>query len=550
MKNIIRFSSAFAAAFAGVAGVAGAATIFVAQSGNNTDGQSWATAYTSLADALGAAAEGDAIWVKQDTYSVAATLTWKNAVDVYGGFAGTETELSQRSSDASLTILDGGGAVRVLASEGDLTIETTWSGFTIQNGKVTPSNDDGGGGVKMHNNTILDNCIVQNNEMASGAGSNIAGGGILICPSNVTPADLDYPGAAIVRSCKIRGNKSQSTQGGGGIFIGPVQSYYHTNVYIQNSEIVNNYSKGQAGAIHSLLGPAGDARYYIENCVIANNYAETNNGGAVFVNHSANNDVGGGIFFYNCTVVNNKSGGKSYGSVGGIYINNNALAEVKNCVFWGNQIPDFDDVSGPIVHFKGAYEQVTLQNCAFDGQEHGTNAINNDQPLTVSSGTSEVKFKAPTSFTGNAVADETVAAYAQNAWALEQGSLLIDAGTVIPALTRDIINTPRHTDGSNPFDIGAYEYRVETAGGEEEGGKPNAVRKTGEATGIRIFSATAGSITVKSEKNLAAVAYVYDLTGSLVKVAPLTQGDNTIKVSSHRVYLVKVGEVVQKILVE
>jgi hypothetical protein len=560
MKTIVRFSSAFAAAFAGVTSVAGAATVYVAPSGDNSNGQSWATACHRLDTALARAEVGDAIWVKQGTYSVGATLQWKNAVDVYGGFAGTEDNLDQRSKDASLTVLDGGAAVRVLAAEYDLTIETTWSGFTIQNGKVTPAADDGGGGVKMRNNAILDNCIVQNNEMASSAGSNIAGGGILICPSINAPDDLENPGVIIVRNCKIRGNKSQSLGGGGGIFIGPTQSdYYTASVYIQNSEIINNYAKGQAGAIASIMGVAS-AKFYVENCVIANNYAETNNGGAVFINHKANNDLGGGIFFNNCTVVNNKSGSKSYGSVGGIYINNNALAEMTNCVFWGNRIPDFDDVTSPVVHVKGAHGQVKLLNCAFDGQEHGNNVPdeNKEQIAAVSSGNTSVKFRRPTDFAGNAATDdELAAAFAPNVWAVEEDSKLVDAGRVIASLTFDMVGATRYTDGSDAFDIGAYEYVKEKAGGDDNGndngddngnGSSTAVGKTGKAAGPQIFAA-AGSITVRNNENPAAVAYVYDLSGALVKALPLGAGDNTIAVLPQKIYIVKAGQTVQKVLV-
>lgn len=557
MRAIIRFSGAFAAAFAGVTSVVGAATIYVAPSGDNSNGQSWATAYQRLDTALAGAVEGDAIWVKQGTYSVSATLDWKNAVDVYGGFAGTEATLDERSTDPSLTVLDGGNAVRVLAAEYDLTIQTTWSGFTIQNGRCDPTNGDGGGGVKMRNNTILDNCIVQNNEMASSAGSNIGGGGILICPSINAPVQPDILDVIIVKGCKIRENKSKSNQGGGGILIGPTQSAHYTaSVYIQNSEIVNNYAYGQAGAIASLMGIAS-AKFYIENCVIANNYAETGNGGAVFINHAANNDIGGGIFFNNCTVVNNKSGSARYSSVGGIYVNNNALAEMTNCVFWGNKIPDFDEVSNPVVHVKGAHDQVKLLNCAFDNQEHGTNVLdgNQEQIVAVSGGNTTVKFKNPTDFTGNATNDgEVAAAYAPNAWDIEEGSLLIDAGRVINTLTFDIVGATRHTDGTDAYDIGAYEY-VKSAGGGNGDGDGNgngdgttAVGKTGKAAGPQIFAA-AGSIVVRNNENPAAVAYVYDLSGSLVKVAPLVAGDNTIAAPPQKIYIVKAGQTVQKVLV-
>lgn len=548
MKTNIRLSSALAAAFAGVASVAGAATIYVAPSGDGSSGQAWATAYRRLDTALARAGVGDAIWVKQGTYSVSATLQWKNAVDVYGGFAGAETDLNQRSKDASLTILDGGGAVRVLNTEYDLTIETTWSGFTIRNGKYTPSGEgDGGAGVKMRNNTILDNCIVENNELG-GAVKNTGGAGIVICPSINPPEDPESPGVIIVKNCKIRGNKSNNQ--GGGIFIGVTQSdHYKASVYIQNSEIINNYANVQAGAIATIMGNAS-AKYYIISCVIANNYAETNNGGAVFINHLGNNDMGGSISFYNCTVVNNRSGSKQYGSVGGIYANNNTAVDVKNCVFWGNKIPDFDDVSNPVVHFKGNHDNVKLLTCAFDGQEHGTNVVdaNNEQPVAVSNGNTTVKFKNPTSFAGNATSeDELAEAYNPDAWVVEEGSLLIDAGTVIPDVTSDIAGNTRYTDGTNRFDIGAYEYVV--AGTPTDPNEPTDAGKVGNAGAPQIFSA-AGSIIVRNNENPAAVAYVYDLNGSLVKVAPLAPGNNTIAVAQpQKIYIVKAGQTVQKVLV-
>lgn len=82
-------------------------TLFIAQRGKNqiiyvkpggdSDGTSWEQAFGSIHDAMAAASNnGDMeIWVASGTYPFSSTLTWK-AVNLYGGFSGTETKLKER----------------------------------------------------------------------------------------------------------------------------------------------------------------------------------------------------------------------------------------------------------------------------------------------------------------------------------------------------------------------------------------------------------------------------------------------------------------------
>lgn len=99
------------------------ATLYVnaAVNGGLGDGSSWANAHATLTAALvHADASGctnvTQIWVAQGTYKPAgvngdrtATFTLKNGLALYGGFSGTETQLSQRNANPATnnTVLSG-----------------------------------------------------------------------------------------------------------------------------------------------------------------------------------------------------------------------------------------------------------------------------------------------------------------------------------------------------------------------------------------------------------------------------------------------------------
>jgi hypothetical protein len=84
---------------------AGAALCFVdgAAVGAN-DGSSWATAYQNLQSALGSPACTE-VWVASFVYKGAFSIAPGQAV--YGGFAGNESQRSQRDPSANLTVLSG-----------------------------------------------------------------------------------------------------------------------------------------------------------------------------------------------------------------------------------------------------------------------------------------------------------------------------------------------------------------------------------------------------------------------------------------------------------
>ncbi len=63
---------------------------------NSGCGTSWATAFSSIQEAVDSATGGDEIWVKQGAYELSAKITVDRAVYLYGGFDGTETQVEPR----------------------------------------------------------------------------------------------------------------------------------------------------------------------------------------------------------------------------------------------------------------------------------------------------------------------------------------------------------------------------------------------------------------------------------------------------------------------
>ena len=199
MKNKLT-ALLFIAFFIVVSNFAFSATIYVKHdaSGSN-NGSSWANAYTLFQSALNSANSGDQIWVAAGTYkpTSAYDLTntprfyhfrMKNGVTIYGGFAGTETSVSQRTDfgdgDANETILSGdlsgndnfnvanGGYQGTTGNDNcyhvfyhpsglGLTSTSILDGFTVTGGNANGSSPHNyGGGVYNNNNSPkFINCV-------------------------------------------------------------------------------------------------------------------------------------------------------------------------------------------------------------------------------------------------------------------------------------------------------------------------------------------------------------------------------------------------------
>jgi len=327
--------------------------IFVDDSATNglNNGSSWGNAFTTLQDALTDAAsrcEVAQLWVAEGTYRPdqgggqtpldrTATFQLQNGLGIYGGFAGGETDLSQRDISNNVTILSGDIDSDDILSNGiSKTINGNNSyhvvfsrfkdptamldGFSISGGNANDPvlleagnggglfNSDSsptiancafvgnaainGGGVE--NETFatpsFNNCVFSGNS-ASNSGNPTAANGGGMWNSNATPTLTD---------CIFTGNSSGGTAGGLGADAG-------TDAIVTRCIFTGNTANGNGGGMWiNVSSPT------ITDCTFSANSA-TNGGGGIYnlestpiVTNSAftgnSADLGGGI-------ANDNSGG-------------------------------------------------------------------------------------------------------------------------------------------------------------------------------------------------------------------------------------------------
>ena len=299
-------------------------------------GLSWTNASGDLQAMISASTAGDEVWVKSGTYlptkepdgttnsSRDFCFYLKNAVKVYGGFAGTETAITQRIEGSNITTLSGDigtpnvttdNAYHVVFSYKD-SANTVLNGFTIQGANANASSSPtyiiegvgillyrnrGGGMLNMRSNMIVENCQFKNNIGSA------YGGGIFNELNDSTK----------IKHCTFTNNTAGITTGDGGAIC-------NEGVAIIESCIFNNNSASYGGAV------ANKDSVNYSNCLFSNNTAEV--GGAMM--NAINNKF---AIVTNCTFSSN------IGTIlcGGIY--NVQIAgfvdkmKIKNCIFWNNQ---------------------------------------------------------------------------------------------------------------------------------------------------------------------------------------------------------------------
>ena len=318
--------------------------------GNN--GTSWADAYTDLQTAITNAVSGNHIWVAAGTYKPTATASRDiyfeipNGVELYGGFAGTETDTSQRmdygAGGANETILSGD-----IGTEGDNTDNSyhvvyiddasstiKLNGLTISDGYAYGPNDvndhrrDGGGlyfeSYGGNTNTLfISNCIFSDNEGRFGGGihqyakDGAISTSISYCTFNNNSAEYSgggiesingggYVVTASYNSCTFIANSAEK-YGGGAVRNYSTIATFNDCSFTNNQATNAQWDQG-GGAIHLFNG--GTAT--LTSCVINNNSSSTD-GGGIYVKAIAGHVI---LNITDCQIINNSA----TESGGGIYI--------------------------------------------------------------------------------------------------------------------------------------------------------------------------------------------------------------------------------------
>jgi predicted outer membrane repeat protein len=269
----------------------------------------WSTAYSTdlqatidlaAADYLSKAYSNcvEWVWVAKGTYKPAASdrsasFQPKEGVGVYGGFAGSETSLSQRDWVANPTILSGD----LLGDDGPYYASNADNSYHVVNV----------GRQVGYASAILDGFIITGGN-ANGSNPNNSGGGI-----------YNYNEGPILANLKISNNYAKVN--GGGMYDAVGVST------MTNITFTGNFAGQNGGGMY-----LAEDQPILNNALFYNNQA--NNGAAMYLTGSAHPTLTNATFSNNTAFV--------HGSA--LYIDDTSYPTLQNSILWGDQInPDLTD---------------------------------------------------------------------------------------------------------------------------------------------------------------------------------------------------------------
>jgi hypothetical protein len=428
----------------------------VGANGNN-DGASWTNAYTNLQDAIDAANSGDEIWVAAGTYKPSAypascsgcindrdySFLLKDDIKLYGGFAGTETAISQRDFVANETILSGDFDDDDAVSGSGSTLSFTNNGenayHVVLSVSDTPTTVLDGFNITGGNANGSSFILVETQEI-----STRAGGGMFNRNSSPSISNISFSG----NSADING---------GGMF-----NISSSSPSISNTSFSGN-SADTGGGMHNFSSSSPS----ISNTSFSGNSADINGGGMLNLDSSSPSisnssfsgnsaSQGGGIFniISSPNILNTSFSGNSASQGGGMFNIFSSSPNILNTSFSGNSASEGDgmvnqDSSSP-----------SISNCILWG--------NGEEIINSSSSNSTVSFSIVEGGysgegTNNLDTDPLFVDAANGDLSLQLGSPAINAGNnnLYTNAGGDLANdtdlggNPRLFDGT--IDMGAFE---------------------------------------------------------------------------------------------
>ena len=370
------------------------------------DGTSWFSAFTSLGDAVAVVNNPNTneIWVAAGHYDDTTVIITQD-VCIYGGFAGTETSLSQRSVVTNgRPGLDGGAVRRVMEITGG-TVKL--DGIAVSNGVPTGGNTTGIG-IRISGTSTdvsINDCVIRNNQYGSGSslassGYGLYNSGASIAITNSLIADNGYPsggyqgvhfgmgihqtgsGASLrLMDCVLENNTGDSwgtrNSSGGAIWANGGTIYAENCEFIDNRIGDGNSDPLDGGGCAKLLG--GTHRFV--NCAFSGNrvwkFSVTGYGGCFNIQGGSTE-----VYLQNCSVVDSYAldrGAAFYVASGSLFMT--------NCILWSNQvdaITSHPGAEGRDIANVGGYVEVAY--CNLSGPNTDANFLYNDSTLLKGSG--------------------------------------------------------------------------------------------------------------------------------------------------------------------
>jgi hypothetical protein len=274
------------------------------------DGTSWADAFLDLQSALDVAVAGDQVWIAEGTYRPSAetvpdeprsaSFVIADGVQLYGGFTGSETHVSQAAPLLHPTVLSGDignpedssdNAWHVVTIAPGAGPTTRLDGLVIRAGLAngtlsgSTSGDDNGAGVLMVDASLMmDRCILEASE-ARGSGAAMWTNGVVelnisrcTFRDNVTTVvgalvargestGVAYFGNFSMTDTVFHGNQAAN---GAGLYITALES-----ALVERCRFEDNHALGAAAGL--FLGSSGETIW--RDCLFLGNAADSAGGG-------------------------------------------------------------------------------------------------------------------------------------------------------------------------------------------------------------------------------------------------------------------------------
>jgi len=254
-------------------------TLYVKQNATgNNDGSSWFNAFIDLQDAIAEADSTTSIWVAEGNYLPTATedrtisFVLKNGVKMYGGFVGTENDLSQRDFTNNLTTLNGN--IGSLTDSTDNSYQVIYSIGTDSTARID---------------------------------------GFMIRNGHAFDPDI-----------------STSYNYGGGIYLAATEEHLLISPVIINNHFINNTARYYGGAIYCAFSDEGEAIPTISHCSFTNNEALLR-GGAIYKEGNPIDSLP--FLIYGCSFKDNETISKGADIC---LWEINGLNILDSCFFWGS----------------------------------------------------------------------------------------------------------------------------------------------------------------------------------------------------------------------